>query len=105
MNKEVMRSGNNWLYQSASSRRSFESAPKHLHQQTQIRVEVVGHSAYVGILHSHALLPEGLHAYAPSQTSSIESFHALRLARHRSLNRHSSHSLRSLGPAKAGPLI
>ena len=63
MNKEVMRSGNNWLYQSASSRRSFESAPKHLHQQTQIRVEVVGHSAYVGILHSHALLPEGLHAY------------------------------------------
>ena len=104
MNKEVMRSNNNYLCQSARSRRSFESAPEHVRQKTQIRVEVVGHSAYVGVLHPHALLPEGLHAYAQSQASSTESFRQLRLARHRSLTRHSSRSLRSLGRAKARPL-
>lgn len=63
-----MRSNKNPLCQPVSSRRSFESAPEHLHQQTQIRIEAAGKPARSGFLHSHALLPKGLHAYAPSLT-------------------------------------
>ena len=98
-----MRSNNNWLYQPASSRRPFESGPKHMRQHTQIRFAAVGTSVRA-CCYRRALLPEGRRAYA-AHISSSESYRRLVAGTApRGLTSGSNRSLSSLGRAKARPL-
>ena len=98
-----MCSNNNCFCHPANPRRRHESGPEYLRQKTIIRNTATGSSvdAFDG---AGGFFPEIRARMLQATTQTTSRLTALRPACHRRLTRHSSHSLRSLGRAKARPL-
>jgi len=98
-----MRSNNNCFCHPTNARQLYESGPEHLRQETIIRNTATGSSVDV-FAGAGGFFPEISARMLQATTQTTSRLSALRPARHRRLTRHSSHSLRSLGRAKARPL-
>ena len=98
-----MRSNNNCFCHPANARRLYESDPEHLHQKTIIPNSPTG-SVARALPAAGGFFPENRARMLQATQPKSSRLTVLRPARHRRLTRHSSHSLRSLGRAKARPL-
>jgi len=98
-----MRSNNNCFCHSANARRRRESGPENLRHKTFIRISATGLSVRA-LPAAGGFFPETRARMLQATTPTTSRLTALRPARHRRLTKHSSHSLRSLGRAKARPL-
>jgi hypothetical protein len=103
MNKEVMRSNNNCFCHPANARHRFESGPENLRQKTIIRNTATGLSMRA-LAAAGGFFPKDRARMLQATFPASRRLNALRPAHHRRLTKHSSHSLRSLGRAKARPL-